>query len=303
MLQRRTDLAMEAKELYEESAGKQAKIEGVEAKEENEDGIEITTVKVLNENGEKALGKPTGTYITLSFDTKTGIDESAMKKTAKILCREMKQLLKLSERASVLVAGLGNIAITPDAIGPRTVKNTVITRHLTDYMPEYFGSYRAVSAFETGVLGTTGIESAEIVKAVAAKTKPDCIIVIDALATRRLFRVCSTVQLSDTGIVPGSGVGNSRAAINKQTVGVPVIAVGVPTVVDVGTLCADIMEEAGFGQQEPEMLAQHGRGMIVTPRDIDAHVAVMARLLGIGINMAIHEGMEIEEMDWLLNKI
>lgn len=303
MLQKRTDLALEAKELFEQSTGKQTEIEGVQAREINKNGVNVTTVKVLNEHGAHTLGKPVGCYVTISFEQSFFNDSDELRRGAAVLKDELIKLVDLKENACVLVAGLGNNAVTPDALGPQTVKNTVVTRHLSGELSELFGDYRPVAALETGVLGTTGIESAQMLKAVADRIKPDCVIVVDALATCRLFRICSTVQISNTGIIPGSGVGNSRAAINEETIGVPIIAIGVPTVVDVGTLCADIMEQAGFGKQEPEELLKHGYGMIVTPRDIDAKIKTMARLISTGINLALHSGMELKDIDWFLNKI
>jgi len=302
MLTKRTDLAVEAKEIWEESAAEQSKLEGVEASDHEMQGIKITTVKVLDERGEKAIGKPRGTYVTISLESFEIGDDTKLHAAAEVLKDEIKALAGLKSGDSVLLAGLGNGAITPDAIGPKTVKSTVVTRHLQERMPEYFGQYRPVAALETGVLGTTGIESADIIRAVVDKARPNCVIAVDALASRKLSRVCATVQLADTGIVPGSGVGNSRSAINAETLGVPVIAIGVPTVVDVATLCSDIMEQAGMGEHEPEELSKYSGGMIVTPRDIDAKVSSLSRLVGMAVNLALQEGMTIEGINWFLGQ-
>ena len=177
----------------------------------------------------------------------------------------------------------------------------MVTRHLVEQAPEHFGSFRPVAALATGVLGTTGVESGELVKAVAEKIRPGCIIAVDALASRSMDRVCTTVQLANTGIVPGSGVGNHRAALNRETLGVPVIAVGVPTVVDAGTLAADILAEAGQEGLDPEALAGAGEGLMVTPRDIDQRVADLVKVIGYGINLALQPGLTIEDVDLFLS--
>ncbi len=214
---------------------------------------------------------------------------------------EISELLKLEDNDSVLVVGLGNEAITPDAIGPQTAKNTMVTRHLVEKMPEEFGSMRRVSVLMSGVLGTTGIESADFIKAVVEKLKPDQVIVVDALASRKLARICRTVQIADTGIVPGSGVGNSRAAINKERLGVPVMAIGVPTVVDAATLAADLAEQAGAKDINPEDMSHFGGEMIVTPKEIDANVSDISKLVGYGINLALHKNISFEDINMFLS--
>ncbi len=186
------------------------------------------------------------------------------------------------------MAGLGNRDITPDAVGPHAVENTMVTRHLVQQLPDQFGSFRQVTAVAAGVLGTTGMETQEMIRGVVEQVRPSGVIAVDALASRALNRVCSTVQITDTGIVPGSGVANSRAALNRETLGIPVIAVGVPTVVDAGTLAADVATEAGQKDLDSEALAKFGGSLMGTPRDIDARVADMAKVIGYGINLALH---------------
>lgn len=302
MLKRRTDLALEAKELWAESAEKETKLEGVRARDSLREGYQVTTVDILDEQGASSLGKPVGSYVTVQLDALARREEDAFGRAARAIAAELNGLLKLPEEATCLVVGLGNRAITPDAIGPGVTDHTMVTRHLVEQVPEHFGSFRPVAALAAGVLGTTGVESGELVKAVAEKIRPGCIIAVDALASRSMDRVCTTVQLANTGIVPGSGVGNHRAALNRETLGVPVIAVGVPTVVDAGTLAADILAEAGQEGLDPEALAGAGEGLMVTPRDIDQRVADLVKVIGYGINLALQPGLTIEDVDLSLSR-
>ena len=301
MLKRRTDLALEAKELWAESAEKETKLEGVRARDSLREGYQVTTVDILDEQGASSLGKPVGSYVTVQLDALARREEDAFGRAARAIAAELNGLLKLPEGATCLVVGLGNRAITPDAIGPGVADHTMVTRHLVEQAPEHFGSFRPVAALAAGVLGTTGVESGELVKAVAEKIRPGCIIAVDALASRSMDRVCTTVQLANTGIVPGSGVGNHRAALNRETLGVPVIAVGVPTVVDAGTLAADILAEAGQEGLDPEALAGAGEGLMVTPRAIDQRVADLVKVIGYGINLALQPGLTIEDVDLFLS--
>jgi spore protease len=299
--QRRTDLAVEAKELWRESAEKQTELQGVKSWDKDVDGFKITTVQILDENGARELNKPIGTYITMELDKFIQREDNAFSLAAAALAAEISGILKLKDSDTVLVVGLGNDAITPDAIGPETAEHTMVTRHLVEKIPEHFGSMRRVSVLESGVLGTTGIETAEFIKAVVDKLKPDQVIVVDALASRKLARICRTVQLADTGIVPGSGVGNSRAAINRETLGVPVTAIGVPTVVDAATLAADLAEQAGAGSFSPEDFSNYGGSMIVTPKEIDANVGDISKLLGYGLNLALHKDVTIDDINMFLS--
>lgn len=299
MLQRRTDLALEAREIWAESA--QERIEGVEAVESTREGYPVTTVRVTSEQGAHALGKPMGTYITLELAGLRRREADAFPRAATALAEELKRLLALKKGDSVLVVGLGNQAITPDNIGPGAVNHTLATRHLVEQVPEHFGHFRPVAALTAGVLASTGVESSELVRAVTDRIKPACVIAIDALASRSLKRVCTTIQLADTGITPGSGVGNHRSALNRETLGVPVIALGVPTVVDVATLCADVLAEAGKGDLEPEALNGVGSGLMVTPRDIDQSAADLAKVIGFGVNLALQDGLSVEDLELFLS--
>lgn len=301
MLSKRTDLAMEAQEIWRESAGETTQLEGVEAKDYTRGGLSITKVRILDERGSKALNKPCGTYVTIGLEGLARKENDYLQRAAQAVADELLPMLGLTERASVLVAGLGNWEVTPDSVGPKVLENVMVTRHLTERLPDLFGSFRRVSAIAPGVLGTTGIESAEILRGVSQRCAPDCVIIIDALASRRLSRLCSTVQLADTGIVPGSGVGNSRAAMNRETMGVPVIAMGVPTVVDAATLAADLVEQAGITDVSHERFDALSGGLIVTPKEIDRQVADVAKILGYAINLALHTGIGVEEINTFLS--
>ncbi|MEL4107112.1 GPR endopeptidase [Oscillospiraceae bacterium WX1] len=301
MQMKRTDLAVEARDLWKESADKQTTLSGVKSRDKEVNGFKVTTVEIIDDAGAQALNKPIGKYVTMEIDKLIKREDNAFNLGAETLGTEIADMLQLKDNDSVLVVGLGNEAITPDAVGPKTAKNTMVTRHLVEKMPDEFGSMRRVSVVVSGVLGTTGIESADFIKAVVEKLKPNCVIAVDALASRKLARVCRTVQLADTGIIPGSGVGNSRAAINKETLGVPVTAIGVPTVVDAGTLAADLAEQAGAKDVNPEDLSKYGGSMIVTPKEIDANVGDLAKLVGYGINLALHKNIPIEDMNMFLS--
>ncbi|MBO5727888.1 MAG: GPR endopeptidase [Oscillospiraceae bacterium] len=297
MWKKRTDLALEAKELWQEGAREQTRLEGVQAHSSRREGFGVDTVRVLDERGARELDKPVGSYITLTLDGLRRREEDAFGRAARAIAGELKGLLAgVEERGTVLVAGLGNRAITPDAIGPLVHRHTMVTRHLVEQVPEHFGALRPVASLSAGVLGTTGVESGTLIQAVCRAIRPACVIVVDALASRSLHRVCNTVQLADTGIIPGSGVGNHRQAIDRRTLGVPVIAVGVPTVVDGATLAMDLL-----GQSEPPELAQGVENLMVTPRDIDAQVAELAKVIGFGINLALQDGLSVEDVELFLS--
>ena len=284
----RTDLAQEARELWAEAEGGGLP-PGVTAESAREAGTEVERLIVASPEGAKALGKPEGIYVTLTPHALLRREEGAFETAAATLGRQLRSLLGLSPEAAVLVVGLGNEAVTPDSLGPRTMRHVLATRHLKEALPETFGAFRRVAVLETGVLGNTGLESAELVRAVTEKLRPDAVIAVDALASRKLGRVCRTVQLTDTGIIPGAGVGNRRAALNRETLGIPVLALGVPTVVDAATLAADLTARAGMGRPAPEDFGRHAFEMILTPREIDERIARAARLLGYGIDLALHD--------------
>lgn len=298
MLVRRTDLALEAKELWQESAEKTSQLEGVKATEKRSEGYPVTQVDILDHRGEEALGKAIGSYRTIDLSSYWQRRDGFFERAVRAMGAELRSLIPA--RGSVLVVGLGNPAMTPDAVGPLATDHVLITRHLLSAMPRHFSGFRSVSVLRTGVLGTTGLESAETVHALTAQTKPASVIAIDALASRRTERVCATVQLSDTGIAPGSGVGNHRAALNMTSLGIPVISVGVPTVVDAATLAADLLGGCGAANVDSEHLRQGQANFMVTPRDIDAQVRDLAKVVGYGINWALQE-LDIEEITALLS--
>ncbi len=292
---RRTDLALEARELWQEGAGQADRLSGVEARESSREGIPVTTVEVLDEEGERVLGKPRGRYVTLTLDGVARREEDIFGRAARAVAGELADLLQgVDPEGLVLVVGLGNRSITPDAIGPKVRDHTLVTRHLVRQMPEYFGDMRPVASLAAEVLGNTGVESGEVARAVCQAIRPCCVVAVDALASRSLDRLCRTVQLSDTGITPGSGVGNHRVGLNQESLGVPVIAVGVPTVVDGATLAADLT-----GAEVPPDLGR-GRELLVTPKDIDSQVADLARILGYGISLALQPSLGVEDLDLLL---
>jgi len=273
MAQRRTDLALEAHEAWGGGT-----LPGAEKRTRRVRGFAVTEVRVTGGAAARALGKPPGAYVTVELDAA----RSGAADAARTVGEELRRLLGAAR--SALVVGLGNAAMTPDAVGPLAAEHVLVTRHLRDNPA--FASFAAVSVLTPGVLGRTGLEAAETIRGAVAAARPDAVIAVDALASRSLSRLCGTVQLSDAGIVPGSGVGNRRAALNRETLGVPVIAVGVPTVVDAATLALDVLDEAGATIDDPAALRGH-EGVFVTTRDIDAQIRALARVIGCGVNLAL----------------
>ena len=298
MFAKRTDLALEARELWQESAEKATRLNGVKATKQRAEGYPVTRVDILDERGEQALGKPRGTYRTIDLTTFWQRRSDFFERAVRAVGGQLKDLLP--GNGPVLVVGLGNGAMTPDAIGPLAADSVLVTRHLIAAMPKHFSGFRPVAVFRTGVLGTTGVESAEAVRGLVEQVQPALVIAIDALASRRVGRVCTTVQLSDTGIIPGSGVGNHRAALNQETLGVPVFSIGIPTVVDAATLAADLLEESGIMDIDGDKLRSSQQNLMVTPRDIDQQVRDLGKVVGYGINWALQD-LEIEEINALLS--
>lgn len=236
MMNFRTDLALERRDLYKKANSISNEVEGLETQEENiGEDIKITRVRVLNENGENAIGKKMGNYITIDIKNLKIASQEDIQKASEAVTKELNTLIDklIGKQEPILVVGLGNLYVTPDALGPKVIQEIDITRHLLTYMPEVLNeNTRPVSAVSPGVLGTTGIETLEILKGIVDNIHPKLLIVIDALASRSIERISSTVQIADTGIVPGAGVGNQRKELTIDTLGIPVIAIGVPTVVD-----------------------------------------------------------------------
>ncbi|RXM75053.1 GPR endopeptidase [Clostridium tetani] len=320
----RTDLAVEAKEIYEEkNAGE---IPGVELKEYRQGRIKVTEVNVLNEQGEKAMNKAIGNYITLEIPDINQYDTQYKEHISKILAKTLMPLLKIDDSMTALVVGLGNWNITPDALGPKVIEKIMITRHLKEYIPnEIDEGIRPVCGISPGVLGITGIETAEIIKAVSNKIKPDIILCIDALASRRLERVNRTIQIGNTGISPGAGVGNRRMELNEKTLGVPVIAIGVPTVVDAATVANDtidmvldemikvadkdksfynMLKSLDRDEKErmiKEVLNPYVGELMVTPKDVDTLMDSISKIISTGINIALQPALELEDINSYLN--
>ena len=274
----RTDLAAES------AARLDTCPEGVTADTLNIHGCSVSRVVIASDAGAQALGKPIGKYLTLEMaDYVTRRGQNFPHCAAAV--RDLLRFFPAVERAkSFLIACLGNRAVTPDAVGPCVSDSLIVTRHLKSSLPEDFAAFSSVSVLRTGVLGTTGIESAQAIRAMCGLVHPDCVIAVDALASGEIGRLCRNVQLCDTGISPGSGVGNDRAEINEAYLGCPVIAVGVPTVADASALCDDEGAECLF----------------VTPRNIDELVKSAAKLIAYGIDLALHDGLTIADIDALI---
>lgn len=284
----RTDLALEQKELNPDFT------DGIESTEEQSGDIKITRIKIIDSAGEKALGKPIGTYVTVEMPPLT--DSGELNDDAvDAISRELAAFLP--DKGLILVAGLGNTSITPDAIGPKAASGVLATRHIEGEIARSIGleDMRAVAVISPGVLGQTGIETGEIIAGIAELIKPAAVIVIDALASRCLSRLGCTVQMSDSGICPGSGVGNSRAEISKRTIGVPVIAVGIPTVVDAVTLAQDLT-----GQECKVTVNPRGAKMIVTPQEIDLLITRGAQTVSRAVNCALQQNTDRETLMALL---
>ncbi len=295
----RTDLAVEAREVWQESAEKSTSLRGVWARDIKSNGFTVSRVKILDDEGEKALGKPRGDYITVELEGISRHDIDSFSRAIETISRELSRLFPKGD-GCILIVGLGNEQITPDAVGISTIRHIVVTRHLVEKMPAVFGNMRPVSAISPGVLGMTGVESSEIVRSIAESIKPDFVIVIDALSSLKLSRLCKTVQITDTGIVPGSGVGNARRAITRDSIGFPVIALGVPTVVDIATIIENFAEDSGI-EIPSSSLSEYSEKLLVTPKDIDVNIADIGRILGYAINRALQPDISIEEMDEFLS--
>lgn len=289
----RTDLAMEARELH-------PSLSGVTEESEEHEGVAVTRIALTTDDAAARLEKRKGRYVTLDAPELSARPLDLFERVSRALSNELSRLMEgLGTCENVLVVGLGNRAITPDSLGPRVVESIYVTRHIKQYMPDALpGPVRAVSAVAPGVLGVTGVETMEIVRGVVEHCKPDLVIAVDALASRRAARISTTVQLTDAGISPGAGVGNNRTGLDRETLGVPVIAIGVPLVVFATTISQDtislIADETGLHNDEERLkelaakvIAEHIGELIVTPKEIDSIVADMKRIVADGINMAL----------------
>ena len=292
----RTDLALERRDIYQK-VNNLKQIDGIKSTEE-----EI--------NGEKAIGKPVGNYVTIDVKKLKLAEDEDIQKASEVVTKELKKIINIhtDKQGDILVVGLGNIYVTPDALGPKVINEIDVTRHIIKYLPQYVDEgTRPVSAISPGVLGTTGIETVEILKGIVDNIHPKLLIVIDALASRSIDRISSTIQISDTGIVPGAGVGNTRQEISQTTLGIPVIALGIPTVVELATLVSDgidifidRLQEKAESNEYLNKLQQNDKyeevkealnvgdyNMIVTPKEIDDLIENMKDIVARGINFAV----------------
>ena len=306
----RTDLAVERTNIYRK-ANKLEEIDGIETEDQEiNENIKVSRVKITNENGEQAIGKKRGVYVTIDLKDLKVADEDEIQKASETLSNELRTLIQnhVQSKDDIMIVGLGNIYVTPDSLGPKVINEIDVTRHIIKYLPQYIDeNARPVTAISPGVLGTTGIETYEILKGIVDNVKPKLIIVIDALASRSIERISSTIQISDTGIVPGAGVGNTRAEISERTLGIPVIALGIPTVVESAVLvndCLDLLiekmqneaksnvylnqlKEQDNYEKIKDVLNPQNYNMIVTPKEIDDLIENMKDVVARGINMSL----------------
>ncbi|SMC18995.1 spore protease [Clostridium acidisoli DSM 12555] len=316
----RTDLAVEAKEIYEKENKKE--ISGVKVSNSSLGRVKITNVQIQTDEGEHLMQKPIGTYITIDMPQYTHYDAEIMDEVSEAVAGELSKLIKLEESMTALVVGLGNWNVTPDALGPKVVNKIMITRHLKKLIPDSIDEgIRPVCSLAPGVLGITGMETGEIIKGVVDKIKPNLIICIDALASRKIERVNSTIQIGTTGISPGAGVGNKRMEISEKTLGIPVIAIGVPTVVDAATIANDtidmvldeMIKSAEKGKEFYDMLKSINKGekqkmieeilnpfvgdLMVTPKEVDAVIDSLSKIIANGINIALQPALTKEDIN------
>lgn len=298
----RTDLALEVRESFEQD---NVEIKGVVLKERYSKGkeIKVTTLVIEDEHGAEIMNKPIGNYITIEAPKLNEGDESYHKPLSKEIAKYVRQLHPKVEGETILIAGLGNRGITPDALGPQVIDNLFVTRHLArEYGDEFLdhNNIENVSAIAPGVMGQTGMETSEILKGIIEQTHPQVLIVIDALAARSIGRLNTTIQITDTGISPGSGVGNNRKALNEESLGIKVIAIGVPTVVDAATIVNDAMEEfmadKGFHEEEVDTFLKEVRevtvkDMFVTPKNIDESIKKISFTISEALNSCYCKGL------------
>ena len=306
----RTDLAVERTNIYRK-ANKLEEIDGIETEDQEvSENIKVSRVKITNENGEQAIGKKKGVYVTIDLKDLKVADEDDIQKASDTLSNELKSIIQnhVQSKDDIMVVGLGNIYVTPDSLGPKVINEIDVTRHIIKYLPQYIDeNARPVTAISPGVLGTTGIETYEILKGIVDNVKPKLLIVIDALASRSIERISSTIQISDTGIVPGAGIGNTRQEISEKTLGIPVVALGIPTVVESAVLvndCLDLfitklqeeaksneylnkLKEQDNYEEIKEALIPNDYNMIVTPKEIDELIENMKDVVARGINYAM----------------
>lgn len=306
----RTDMAVERRDLYRKANNIENEINGVECNEEEVEDIKITRVNITNEQGEQALQKPIGSYITIDVKKINNISTEKEDKIVEIISKELMNVVDkhIGKQDEIMIVGLGNLYSTPDSLGSRVVNEVEITRHIKLYLPQYIDeNTRAISAISPGVLGTTGIESAEIIRGIVDKVKPKMILAIDSLCSKNISRINKSIQISDTGIVPGGGVGNARDELSEKTLGIPVVALGVPTVVEMASItndCLDLfiedlqkkaesnetlnkLKDEDNYEKIKEALIPNDYNFIVTPKEIDELIEAMKDIISRGINEAL----------------
>ncbi|HPZ90606.1 MAG TPA: GPR endopeptidase [Bacillota bacterium] len=317
----RTDLVIEAHEVLLQTSRLQ-EIEGIKSFHESSDGIDVSLIEIVTPEAAQKIGKSPGKYITIEAPGLRDKNSELEERLAAVVCRQLQRLLHLADDATILVVGLGNWNVTPDSLGPSVVEALYVTRHIKAMHPDKIGpGFRNVCAIAPGVLGLTGIETGEIIFGIVQRLKPDLVIAIDALAARSLHRLNTTIQISDTGIYPGSGVGSRGQGITPQTLGIPVLAIGVPTVVDAATLANDVLElvvkavhkQAGVGSDVSQLLSLFEElestdkkqlirevlnpevGMLmVTPKEVDRLLNDISGVLANGLNAALHPRVAAE---------
>lgn len=320
----KTDLALEAGENI--FKGSKEKIDGVNIHEDydSDNNINITWIDILNENGANKLGKPIGNYVTIESSEIKQNSPYVHERIIKILSKTLGDMHNLKEDGKVLIVGLGNWNITPDSLGPKVISNILVTNHIMEansVPPDIINKVRYVSAVSPGVMGTTGIETASIIKGIVDNLKPDLIIAVDSLAARNTSRINSTIQISNTGIIPGSGMGNKRKGITKDTMGIPVIVIGVPTVIDASTMVNDTIDKIVNSMMEhceedrsfysmlknienkekynliKEILEPYNNNMFVTPTEVDKIIDRLSNIISNSINIGINMGINVEDIN------
>lgn len=324
MYNKRTDLAVEAREMYREE--KKQEIPGVKVDVSEDSGVKVTRVNIKEEVGARIMNKPIGNYITIEAEGIKTRDRDVYEDVSRTLGEELKRIASVEKDSTTLVVGLGNWNVTPDSLGPEVVSHLMVTRHVFEYLPDQVDEgVSPVCAISPGVLGITGIETGEIIEGIVSRLKPDRVVAIDALASRRMERINSTIQIADTGISPGSGVGNKRKELNHETLGVPVIAIGVPTVVDAATMASDtidmvvdtMIQQADKGKEFyqvlknmqdqdkynliREVLNPNIGTLVVTPKEIDDMIRDMSKILANGLNMYLHPSIGPDDVDRYIN--
>ena len=289
----RTDMAVERRDLYKNANKIEDEIKGIKCEEEKKDDIRITRVEITDENGEKALQKRKGNYVTIDFKKINNITVEKEQVLIDAFVGELKRIINrhVNRSDEILIVGLGNLYATPDSLGSKVVQNIEITRHIKKYLPNAISKEtRSVSAVTPGVLGTTGIETVEIIKGIVDNIKPKLIIAVDSLCSKNIDRINKSIQISDTGIIPGGGVGNRQEELSEKTLGIPVIGIGVPTVLDAATIVIDTLNACDINVSENEIVNKmqlNDFNFIVTPKEIDSLIDNITNVVSEGINMSL----------------